>query len=511
MSRLPRGLANQYASALADHLDRTGEEALHQAYELGRTALGEGLGVLDLVLLHHDAMARLMSVRAPSGDRTWLAAAAGFLAECLSPFEMTLRGYQETNVLLSEANADLTQSNAAVAVAQAALDAQTAERRRAETALLHAQRLQAVGLLAGGVAHHFNNLLTVVLGNLELARSGLKQNKDVDRFLLSARHGAQRGAGVVKQLLTFSRQQVLEAEVVDTAGWLAEVAKLLAASLRGDIMVETDVPAPVWPIRIDAVQLELALLNLGVNARDAMPGGGLLRISCANRRIDDGRLSLRGDFVVIEVTDTGEGVDPAILPRVFDPFFTTKALGPGAGLGLSHVHGFINQSGGAVEMVSVIGEGTTVRLYLPAAVGEVAALAGLSQVASVSDGHGRVLVVDDDVEVADMAGQLLEASGYSVKLAYRAGAALELLKDGEAVDLVFSDVIMPGGMSGVQLAEEVGRSFPKLPVLLATGYSDAIAEANLKGLNIIMKPYATGELRERIDALLNAGQAPTIA
>ncbi len=299
--------------------------------------------------------------------------------------------------------------------------------------------------------------------------------------------------------------------MLETASWLADVAKLLAASLRGDITVEIDAPAPVWPIRIDAVQLELALLNLGVNARDAMPNGGALRISCANRQIGDGRLSLHGNFVVIEVTDTGEGVDPDVLPRVFDPFFTTKALGPGAGLGLSHVHGFINQSGGGVEMLSTVGEGTTVRLYLPAAVGEVADLAALSPVAAVSDGQGRVLVVDDDIEVADIAGQLLEASGYSVKLAYRAAAALKLLRDGEAVDLIFSDVVMPGGMSGVQLAEEVGVSYPKLPVLLATGYSDAIAEANLKGLNIIMKPYATGELRERIDALLSAaGKAPKV-
>jgi signal transduction histidine kinase/CheY-like chemotaxis protein len=499
-------LAPLYAAALQEHLEGATEQALHQAYELGRAALASGLGVVEVVLLHHGVLSELLLSR-PNGDHAGLMGpAADFLSECLSPFEMMLRGYRETNAQLSASNADLLRAHAAVAAAHEALKAEIAERERAEAALVHAQKLQAIGLLAGGVAHHFNNLLTVVLGNLQLARRRLKDGEDIERFLVSAASGAERGAEVVKQLLTFSRQQVLETRVLDLEPWMAAVNPLLASALRGDISLEVEVARPAWPIRTDPAQLELALLNLAVNARDAMPRGGVLRVSATSQRVVNPRLGLRGDYVVISVADTGEGVDPELVSRVFEPFFTTKALGPGAGLGLSQVHGFVHQSGGAIDLESVVGQGTTVRLYLPAAFEPVTQVDGAPMIRRRAvDASGRVLVVDDDVEVADLAGQLLEGCGYAVKRVHRAKAALDLLHTGEPIDLVFSDIMMPGGMNGVQLAEEVRRRFPRLPVLLATGYSEAMPEATAKGLPIIAKPYDVNLLCDRVDELLRTG------
>jgi signal transduction histidine kinase/CheY-like chemotaxis protein len=497
-------LAAPYAAALREHLEGATEHALHQAYELGRAALASGLGVVELVLMHHGALSELLRAR-PDGDHAGLMGpAADFLSECLSPFEMMLRGYREANAQLSASNAELLQANMAAAAAQEALKAEIAERERAEAALVHAQKLQAVGLLAGGVAHHFNNLLTVVLGNLRLARRRLKDGEDIERFLVSAVSGAERGAEVVKQLLTFSRQQVLETRVLDLEPWMAAVHPLLASALRGDISLEVEVVRPIWPVRTDPAQLELALLNLAVNARDAMPSGGTLRVSATGQQVVDARLGLKGDYVVISVADTGEGVAPDLVSRVFEPFFTTKALGPGAGLGLSQVHGFVNQLGGAIDLESVLGRGTTVRLYLPAA---FEAVTGVDDDASATprqaaNGSGRVLVVDDDVEVADLTGQLLAGCGYAVKLVHRAKAALDLLQTGEPIDLLFSDIMMPGGMNGVQLAEEVRRRYPQLPILLATGYSEAMPEATAKGLPIIVKPYDFNLLCDRVGELL---------
>jgi signal transduction histidine kinase len=499
-------LAPLYRAALAEHMAGAGESALLQAYTLGRTALAEGLGVVDLVLLHHAALSDVLSAR-PADTHGELALATGFLAECLAPFEMMQRGYQETNARLSASNANLMAANAATAAANEALKAEVAERERAEAALVHAQKLQAVGLLAGGVAHHFNNLLTVVLGNLHLARRRAKTGEDIERYLLAAADGAERGAQVVKQLLTFSRQQVLKTQIVDVSHWMAAASPLLVSALRGDIAVDIEVEPAVWPIRIDPAQLELALLNLAVNARDAMPDGGVLRISASNRHMEDDRLGLHGDYVMIAVSDTGEGVDPDIAPRVFEPFFTTKPLGPGAGLGLSQVHGFIHQSGGAIDLESLVEQGATFRVYLPA---EPQAAPTDAEPAAVRRRHvdaaGRVLIVDDDVDVADLVGQLLQGCGYAVTHAHRAKAALDLLIAGEPVDLVFSDILMPGGMNGVQLAEEVRRRFPKVPVLLATGYSEVMSEATAKGLPVITKPYDSDDLCERVSQLMGAGR-----
>lgn len=507
MNQLPRGFSLLYASGLRSHLLRSGEPALHQAYELGRQALGEGMSVLDISLVHHDAMAKFMMAHERIADPDWLKLAAEFLSECLSPFEMTLRGYRETNNRLSTANSELTQAHAAVATAHEQLKAEVGERKKAEEALLHAKKLQAVGLLAGGVAHHFNNLLTVVLGNLELLRMRLREDERAETLLLRAQSGAQSGAEVVRQLLSFSRQQILQPCVLDLEEWVKDIQSLLASTLRGDILVQTDIPQTPPLISIDPGQLELAILNLAVNARDVMPDGGTLKISVGRRDVRDGRLGLSGPFAVIEVADTGPGVDPDILPRVFEPFFTTKDGGPGAGLGLSQVHGFTHQSGGAVEMESRPGQGAVVRLYLPAAENQVTAKKQPKDQTSPQAGAGRLLVVEDDVAVGAVARDLLENLGYSVTLVDRAQAALDLIQDGEPVDLVFSDTVMPGGMSGTDLANELHRVRPRLPVLLTSGYSDALESLDAADLSFIVKPYRLEDLGQRIAELLHPGGA----
>ncbi len=480
----PAAIAPPYAAALEAHLRHSGEQALHQAYELGRQAMTQGLGVLDLTLTHHEALAGLMNGEDRAFGPQALERAAQFLAEVLSPFEMMLRGYHEANLRLQ---------------------AEMEERRKAEEQLLEARKLQAIGLLAGGVAHHFNNLLTVVLGNLELARRRVAGDERVERLLLAARSGAERGADVTRQLLSFSRQQMLQPRPLAVAAWLANTTSLLASALRGDIAVEVQADGDLAIIEVDPAQLELALLNLAVNARDAMPAGGLLSITARDALLVEPRLGLEGRYVVIEVADTGEGVPADVLPQVFEPFFSTKDQGPGAGLGLSQVHGFAHQSGGAVEMENRPGGGALVRLYLPASSKSAPATILTRRPAlAKSAAAGRVLVVEDDLELAELVAELLQSLGYSVTLADRAQAALDLISSGEPIDLVFSDVVMPGGMNGVQLARELAARSPQTPVLLTSGYNDAVEDLDSKGLSFIPKPYRPEDLQAGIDRLLGA-------
>jgi signal transduction histidine kinase/CheY-like chemotaxis protein len=495
-------LARNYAASLDAHLADAGETALHQAYELGRTALNDGLGVLDIVAVHHTALAALVARSGEAAAPARLSKAADFLAECLSPFEMMLRGYREANARLTASNESLARASAETAAAHERLRAETAERQRVEGALRQSQKLEAIGRLGGGIAHNYNNVLTVVLGNLDMAEPQVADDPDLARMLAMMRRAAERGVKVTKYLLAFSRKQMLRPELIEPSEQLGEIASVLDGSLRGNISVETELSSDLWALRIDPAELELALLNLALNARDAMPDGGVLRIVGANRTLFDERLGLDGNYLVIAVADNGTGIAPEVLPRVFDPFFTTKEIGAGNGLGLSQVHGFAHQSGGAVDIESTLGTGTTVTLYLPAARGAAAAAAAARSTLHEHGTGGTVLVVEDDVEVAQLAADLLKRCGFRVKLAYRARTALDLLQTGEPIDLIFSDIMMPDGMSGIELAEEVRIRFPTIPVLLATGYSDAVLDAIGKGLQIITKPYRTQELCASITGLL---------
>jgi C4-dicarboxylate-specific signal transduction histidine kinase len=245
--------------------------------------------------------------------------------------------------------------------------ADVTDRHRIEEALQQTQKLQAVGTIAGGVAHNFNNLLAIVLGNLDLASRSRSDAERIGPYLAAATAAAERGAKLTWQLLSFARQQPLRSEPTRPSEQLRNLAMLIGETFPSNITIETDIPSDLWIVEIDPIELQLSLLNLGFNARDAMPGGGLLRISAKNQALHDDHLGLAGRYVAIKVVDTGSGIPPEILPRVFDPFITKKEIGAGSGLGLSQVHGFVRQSGGTVDIESEPGRGTTVRMYLPAA------------------------------------------------------------------------------------------------------------------------------------------------
>lgn len=508
MSDLPQEFVEAYSDALRTQLTTQTEAGLARAYELGRWALYDGMSMLDLALVHHRVLGEVETAPDEDDRASWLIRAAAFLAETLSSFEMALLGVRETNQKLVALNMELKAANEAALAANESLQAETVERLRVEEALWQAQKHQAVGRLAGGVAHHFNNLLTVILGNLDMARRAVAAaDPATEAKLARATEAGQRAAKLTRQLLTFSGRQMLQIGKFEPSQRLPDIMGLLSGSLRDDIVVEVNIPAGLWPVMVDPNELELALLNLAINAGDAMRGGaGVLRITAANRALHDDGLNLQGDYLMIEVADNGPGIPPEILPRIFDPFFTTKDVGVGTGLGLSQVHGFAHQSKGAVDIESRPGQGATFRIFLPAVrEAETDADVDLAFPARTPVRPDVILVVEDDLDVAELAASILDSHGFTVKLAYRAQTALDLLLSGEPIDLVFSDVVMPGGMDGLELAREVGRAFPAMPILLATGYSDALGGARQLGLPVIGKPYRSNDLYSRIMALLHQG------
>jgi len=376
------------------------------------------------------------------------------------------------------------------------------ERARVEETLRQAQKIEAIGQLTGGVAHDFNNLLMVISGGLDI----LDRQTDPDRrrrLMDGMVQAAQRGASLTRQLLAFSRRQTLRPEPVDVASQMGGMRELLDRSLRGDVHVEFDFPDTLWPVEVDPGELELVILNLAVNARDAMPNGGTILVRGENLPdLNDEQIA--GDYVRLSVVDTGVGMSPEILSRVFEPFFTTKEVGKGSGLGLAQVHGFATQSRGTVRIRSEVGRGTSIELYLPRSLSIPSRerhLIDLNMVRPKKSNHGRILLVEDDDEVAALVSEMLGQLGYDVTHAASGAAALGALADGRAVDLVFSDIMMPGGMNGVELAREIKRRRSDIPVLLTSGYSEAaVQDAELAGLQILPKPYHIDELAAALSA-----------
>ncbi|MBR1208781.1 MULTISPECIES: ATP-binding protein [unclassified Bradyrhizobium] len=379
------------------------------------------------------------------------------------------------------------------------------EREEAQRALAQAQKTEAIGQLTGGIAHDFNNLLMVISGGLDM----LERSADLERrrkLITAMRQAAGRGEALTRQLLAFARRMTLAPEPVNLRNLIDGMRILVGGALRGDITVEVDLDPQLWPVLADPGQLELALLNLAVNARDAMPSGGVLTLAASNERLDGSRANgAQGEFVRIEVRDTGTGIPPEIIDRIFDPFFTTKTVDKGTGLGLSQVYGFASQSGGHIEVRSRVGQGTTFILHLPRAATALAETQPEQSSAPsdrlAQDGR-KVLVVEDNDDVAELAMEMMTTLGFVVERVANAREALaKLAADGRDVDLVFSDVVMPGGMNGVDLARELKRLRPGLPVLLTSGYSDAVRELDpSEGLPLIAKPYRLetlqGALRE---------------
>jgi signal transduction histidine kinase/CheY-like chemotaxis protein len=398
-----------------------------------------------------------------------------------------------------------------VAERSAALEAEIAERERIRETMVETQKLEAVGQMAGGIAHDFNNLLTIIMGNAGFLEDRLQPGHEQTAAAAIGR-AAERGGRLVRQILTFSRRSSVKPEAVDLNRRAAELAELLQRTTRGDIRIVTDFSEDLWAFECDVAELELALMNLCVNARDAMPSGGLVRLEARNlasgaeiassadmQRVggfESGPVA-PGDFVRIAVTDTGTGIPPEVLTKVFEPFFTTKAVGKGTGLGLSQVYGFAQQAGGAAEISSRPGAGTTVAIYLPRANAAVTAETTTAPVAAVNRG-GMVLLVEDDDEVAAAAQIVLSMIGYRSQHVRNAGTALALLLGGERFDLMLSDIVMPGGMNGLDLARRVRQHFPWLPILLSTGFARPAAEVHQAGFEIIAKPYNAASLLDAI-------------
>jgi PAS domain S-box-containing protein len=374
------------------------------------------------------------------------------------------------------------------------------ELQRAHDQLAQAQKMEALGKLTGGVAHDFNNLLMVVSGQAQLLRRKLEGDPRGIRALDAIEAAAKRGEDLTRHLLAFSRRQRLTPKSVSLGERVADLRQLIATSLPPTVNLEIDLTPSLWPVQVDLSEFELALLNLAVNARDAMPSGGMLSVSAENRvlRSGDDPHGLVGEYVAIHVRDTGVGIPDDILPRIFDPFFTTKEVNKGTGLGLSQVYGFAQQTGGRAEVSSKLGEGTEFTILLPRAAS--APVAQASDEAEAEARPARILLVEDNPEVAEVAASMLEQLGHTVRLVNGAAGALAALQD-ETPDLVFSDIVMAGEMDGVDLARRIRADLPGLPVMLATGYSQA-AEQLGDEFPILRKPYKLAELSRAIAAQL---------
>jgi PAS domain S-box-containing protein len=380
-----------------------------------------------------------------------------------------------------------------------------AKLQRAQDQLAQSQKMEALGQLTGGIAHDFNNMLMVVSGNAQILKERLSDARNL-RSIEAIELAAARGERLTRQLLAFSRRQALNPMVVSLRQRLAEFRDLLVSSARGDIALVIDIGRSIWPVAVDVHELELALINLVVNARDAMPDGGTIVITAKNIRLppEDTPDAIRGEFVALTITDTGCGIADDILPKVFEPFFTTKQLDKGTGLGLSQVYGLTRQSGGTVTIASKLGNGTAVTLYLPRSHRPLSER-GVTE-GDTPRGGEKVLLVEDNPEVQETAGMLLDQLGYRVFRAQSAAAALQLLQSGEAVDLVFSDIIMPGELDGMALARQVKEEYPDVAVLLTSGYAKA-ANAQEAGFPILRKPYKLATLARAIRDALDAEPA----
>jgi signal transduction histidine kinase/HAMP domain-containing protein len=384
--------------------------------------------------------------------------------------------------------------------------------RETERQLRQSQKLDAIGQLTGGVAHDFNNLLTVIIGSAEALAESLAESPQLAGLAKRIDDTATRGADLTRQLLAFARRQPLEPKVTDVNALIVQAAALLKPTLGEHIEIESALAGDAWPAMVDPPQLSTALVNLAVNARDAMPEGGKLTIETDNVVLDDSYASANDDvrpgrYVMIAVSDSGTGIPESIRDKVFEPFFTTKDVGKGTGLGLSMVYGFLKQSRGHIKIYSEEGHGTTIKLYLPRADAARDAAAEPAPAAPMPVGHETILVVEDDDMVRAHVVAQLESLGYRTLAAPDGAAALALVEDGIRFDLLFTDVIMPGGMSGRQLAEELRKCWPSLPVLYTSGYTEnaIVHHGRLDaGVALLNKPYRKADLARKVREVLGA-------
>ena len=375
---------------------------------------------------------------------------------------------------------------------------EVAARERAQDQLRQAQKMETIGQLTGGVAHDFNNLLMAVMGNLDLLRKRIPDDPRLRRLIDGALQGAERGASLTQRLLAFARQQDLRAVAVDLGALIRGMIDLLERSLGPRIELRLNVPDQLPPARADSNQLELAILNLVINARDAMADGGVIDIRVREQRNGD-QLSQSGQYLELSVIDTGTGMSPETLKRAVEPFFSSKPLGKGTGLGLSMVHGLAEQLGGALRLSSTVGTGTTATLVLPVAtrLPEAKTPVTVQRAASRS---AVILFVDDDPLIAMSTTEMLEDLGHRVIGVSSARHALDIIRSDQPIDLLVTDHVMPG-MTGLELAAASRQLRPSLPILLATGYAEMPEGAQLD-LPRLAKPYHQDQLRDRLDQML---------
>jgi signal transduction histidine kinase/CheY-like chemotaxis protein len=386
------------------------------------------------------------------------------------------------------------------------------EKIAAEQQLRQLQKMDAIGRLTGGVAHDFNNMLTVIMGTIGMLEEGVADRPSLAAMARLIDEAAQRGADLTAHLLAFARKQPLRPQSTDLNAFMANARMLLRPALGEQVEIAMVLADDLWRAQVDGAQLTTALLNLAINARDAMPGGGKLTIETANVVLDDAYAKSNlevsaGAYVLIAMSDTGAGMARQVIERIFEPFFTTKEVGRGTGLGLSMVYGFVKQSNGHIKVYSEEGHGTTVRIYLPRAV-EQAATAVAEPVADVviEGGSESILVVEDDPRVREQASAQLESLGYKIKAAQNAAEALALIDAGAAFDLLFTDVMLSGGMSGRDLAEAIAKRRPSLRALYTSGYSEnaIIHHGRLDpGVLLLAKPYRKSDLARMIRIALD--------
>jgi nitrogen-specific signal transduction histidine kinase len=391
------------------------------------------------------------------------------------------------------------------------------ERQRVEQQLVQAQKMEAVGHLSGGIAHDFNNLLTVISGNTEFLIEALAPRPDLQEMAEHIMAAGTRGAELTQRLLAFSRRQILKPEEIDCNALIRETQGLLQRTLRADIEIRMSLHQNLSTAYADANQLESAILNLSLNAQDAMPNGGLLTITTDNMRLDDDyhdqHLEVRpGDYVMIAVSDTGEGMNAEVLSHVFEPFFTTKEVGKGSGLGLSMVYGFVKQSNGHVGIYSESMLGTTVRLYLPAGKSSARTKplrdAGDQQDA-LARGREIILVVEDDPFVRAYAVRTLQTLGYNVIAAFDAHDALSKLAGGHIPDMLFTDIVMPGNVNGWELAQRAAELLPSIKIMFTSGYAlEALSHSGRLPADapFLNKPYRKSDLAQLVRHVLDSGK-----
>jgi PAS domain S-box-containing protein len=388
-------------------------------------------------------------------------------------------------------------------------------RREAEEALHQAQKMEAVGKLTGGIAHDFNNLLQVILGYVDILEARIDaDNRPAQRAIEAIATAASRGATLTQQLLAFARKQELSDRLLNLSSLIQDFGPILERTVGERITIERHLDDNLWNCRIDPVQAEMALINIVTNAADAMGGAGTVTITTRNAVVpEDEQISDKlddGEYVVVTVVDSGPGIAADILDRIFDPFFSTKEVGKGSGLGLAMVYGFMRQSGGLACALNQPGGGAEFRLYFPRATGAVDRARVPHARAAKPGGVERVLMVEDQADVAELGQTLLEDLGYSVVHVSSARAALDLLAKDSDFRLLFTDIIMPGGMNGVALAQQVKRDFPRMAVLLTTGFADDAFNADgAQSFELIRKPYRRAELDQKMRAVLDRPGART--